>query len=974
MIKRVLLAIAIPLLWASTVFGFTGPGSIWAQPKGSFTLQYYDGDTTGFGRARDACIRRGGGVITLGPGLENLPLNYPSGQGILIIKQFTSGFNTIPPISGTSGSGGGTTVFVDGITYPLTVSGVQSALNSVGFLGGGSVGVPANANIQVSTVGIKIPNRVRLFGVGTLSDSLPTFVCTSTCNVGAIIENAKIDGTQGYFGIENIQVKGSRVGGATDSVGIRLRSIFIGSAIRNTLVWNMKGDAIVCDDPGNHGFGPIVFDNVQANTLDGDGIRIDGSVGAVQSAPWMSNINIERWGIGKAAIRLIGNNSGTASFGGQLGPAYFEPSADVTADGVVIKNYANFTAGDLTFNGAGAINYPVKIEGGSTGVIFGSYGVTINNVYANNDTILFDQVNNFAVTNVNGSHLYEYKTPSKSPTIIPTLSTARLGPITGGAIRIVDGVTFPLTGAGIQAAMDEVHFAPSVNNGGKVIMPAGTIMFDSLRLWANVQLQGAAMNATELKRNSTATGTAIREKTAAQGNTSGATGIWLRDFKVNGNGTPGDGIDVGNQVAAAQLNINAGVEDVFVSGFPVGYGWIINGNSTYGKHVWSNSNYVGFFFKNGVQNNWYGIWAEGNDSIQVAVSDLGDRFFGMHLEETTVTNKGPSLDLTSTVSQGATENIFYGLDIFLAQNRTNLVMLRSGLARNSFFSMREFDYGASFSNLFYSEAFSSGTGVQKFIPFLIDGQATYPGIYRNASTNAMTQIAGADILAASKVTIADSLRVNKTTNLIGNTTISSGTLDVTAGHVTVSGGGGVTAVDSVVAQKALVTRDGALSYGVRIGDGTIGTVASNGPLKLYSKGATYGVIFETQGIQRGQFGADGHLEVGDTLRVAGRLDMNNSVILRQGVDITSAATIAIGDANFYNLTGANTVTDITGPVVPTKKIQKVTFYITGALQITNGSHWILNGNFNGNGVGGKDVLVVDWDGTNATEDHRTINP
>src|SRR5437667_10026277 len=114
-------------------------------------------------------------------------------------------------------------------------------------------------------------------------------------------------------------------------------------------------------------------------------------------------------------------------------------------------------------------------------------------------------------------------------------------------------------------------------------------------------------------------------------------------------------------------------------------------------------------------------------------------------------------------------------------------------------------------------------------------------------------------------------------------------------------------------------------------------------------------------------GIVGRLTLADTLRVAGRLDMNNSVILRQGVDIASAATITIGNSNFYAVTGNTTSTDIAGPAMPAGKHQIVTLYVTTGWHITAGNHWKINGNFDGNATGNKDSITFEWDGTDATE-------
>lgn len=118
--------LSIALLWASAAFGYSGSGSIWAQPKGYYTLVFFDGDSTGFGRARDLCIKRGGGLITLGPGTENVVTTYPSSSGLLVIKQWITGLTVDPLNSGTS-----TSNITSVKTYGAVGDGITDDTNSV---------------------------------------------------------------------------------------------------------------------------------------------------------------------------------------------------------------------------------------------------------------------------------------------------------------------------------------------------------------------------------------------------------------------------------------------------------------------------------------------------------------------------------------------------------------------------------------------------------------------------------------------------------------------------------------------------------------------------------------------------------------------------------------------------------------------------------------------------------------------------
>lgn len=292
---------------------------------------------------------------------------------------------------------------------------------------------------------------------------------------------------------------------------------------------------------------------------------------------------------------------------------------------------------------------------------------------------------------------------------------------------------FPSTSAGIQLALD----AAGSTQGGEVWIGPGQITgITNLTMYANTTLMGSGMNATELVRSAAATGIAIREKTSGEGNgTSGGTGIWLKDFKLSGNASVGDGINLGNQ-GGAQLNINAGLENVFVSGFPSGYGMILNGNASYGRQMWANSNQYGFKFSGGGSNKWYSVRAEGNSSNNILVQDADNSFFGIHCEETA--NAGSS----GTIEVSSNNNFFYGVTVTLAFNRTNIIVLKSGSARMTLIQTGLSTAGHTFTNLIYDEAYSRGTGsTNTIVPLWIDN-GTFSSYFYNSSTNDLVTLTG----------------------------------------------------------------------------------------------------------------------------------------------------------------------------------------------------------------------------------------
>jgi hypothetical protein len=110
-----------------------------------------------------------------------------------------------------------------------------------------------------------------------------------------------------------------------------------------------------------------------------------------------------------------------------------------------------------------------------------------------------------------------------------------------------------------------------------------------------MRVTGEHMQFSCLERIPGSTGTAIREKSAAEGNADGATGIWLTDFSVYGSGTTGTGLDIGNQVVGANFSTFNGMQDILVKDF-VGTGLKINSNASPFRHIYANGCTVGIEF------------------------------------------------------------------------------------------------------------------------------------------------------------------------------------------------------------------------------------------------------------------------------------------------------------------------------------------------------------------------------------------
>src|SRR5437773_8743365 len=106
--KKWFILVVLGLLWVNNCEAYGGAGFIMAYPKGYFLPLTFNGDSTGFGRARDRCLAVGGGMIQVGPGNENTICTYPAGAHLIVIKASILQGYIIDPLFGSGGGGGGT--------------------------------------------------------------------------------------------------------------------------------------------------------------------------------------------------------------------------------------------------------------------------------------------------------------------------------------------------------------------------------------------------------------------------------------------------------------------------------------------------------------------------------------------------------------------------------------------------------------------------------------------------------------------------------------------------------------------------------------------------------------------------------------------------------------------------------------------------------------------------------------------------
>lgn len=168
--KKWYLVFILILLWAANALAFSGAGQIMVQPKGAYIPQFVSGDSTGFGLARDRCIRAGGGIIQMGPGTEAVITTYPKNANITVLRNFITGWSADPMSFSSVYSGGGYVLayayseFGPRTDFSGNGSGIQSAIDWVYSKGGGKVVLGAGQYPESTAIGMR--SNVWLDGAG----------------------------------------------------------------------------------------------------------------------------------------------------------------------------------------------------------------------------------------------------------------------------------------------------------------------------------------------------------------------------------------------------------------------------------------------------------------------------------------------------------------------------------------------------------------------------------------------------------------------------------------------------------------------------------------------------------------------------------------------------------------------------------------------------------------------------------------
>lgn len=363
----------------------------------------------------------------------------------------------------------------------------------------------------------------------------------------------------------------------------------------------------------------------------------------------------------------------------------------------------------------------------------------------------------------------------------------------GGAVYNVMHPDFGATGDGstddtasIQAAIDAAGLVRGI-----VFFPtphSGSYMFSNLKIPQRVTLQGSGMHTAALSRIVGSTGTAVREKNTSEGNASGATGIWIRDMRIEGNSTAGDGINLGNEEAVG-FNFLAGLNNITVRGFSSGTAISLNIDATICKFIWGNTSQKGLVVT-GAAGQFHGVWAEGNTVNEVEILGTGHRFFGIYCETSNV---------IVPISLGGTgRHVLFGPYLSIKAALTHGIQIQTGSRFNAIYSQfSSLGSGGSLTNNIndIDAAWTSGFGAT-VIPFYFNDSGSAPGYMHDEDVTNPIEFSSRGITASSTFSASDT-----TPSVIGGKNF----LTHASTQTLTDFDGGVTGQRITVVSKAAVT-------------------------------------------------------------------------------------------------------------------------------------------------------------------------
>lgn len=400
--RRLYLSLALLAAWVGAALGFSGAGSVTAMKNGDFKIRYFNGTQAGIDSAVSVYCAPTGGTVTLGPGLEALAPSVTVPSNVLVIRSGSSGWSIVGngatakvprfgPASTTTT--GGAIRIVEGVTFPLTVAGVQAAIDECFATGGGTVMVPANANIVLASTPVVLKNKVALLAFGGKThDNGSVFKANGSTNVPFAIVAGDTAAGQQLFQLDGITIDGT--GGRIDW-GIYTKLNFVGSQIVNCRVAKC-GRALGIAGTSAGAAGTLIVRNFIAT--DAVDYLIYQDAGARNIIYDM--VELDRPGRNKACFYVNGATTSSAgSISTTIRNSYGEISDSMSvwlrADGA-----ANLEVDGLTVvHPSGRFRAAVQIQNSVPGSFgFSPSGLTIRNLYADSDTLIENQYTGEVIT------------------------------------------------------------------------------------------------------------------------------------------------------------------------------------------------------------------------------------------------------------------------------------------------------------------------------------------------------------------------------------------------------------------------------------------------------------------------------------------------------------------------------------------------------------------------------------------------
>jgi len=476
---------------------------------------------------------------------------------------------------------------------------------------------------------------------------------------------------------------------------------------------------------------------------------------------------------------------------------------------------------------------------------------------------------------------------------------------------------YPMTFAGIQQACDDVGI------GGEVYVGPGNVTgWGTLTVYGKTTLLGAGTLATLFTRDPAATGPAIREKTAGEGNASGATGIILEKFSVYGNGSVGDGIDMGN-AGGANFNALASIIDVLSRDFASGNAIKLSANAIHTRNMWGLNSAVGIYLNAGGACHHSGFWAEANTDVEARIACPYNTISMCQLEHNGVVPTNGMLEFTGGP---ASQNHINGFYASLSGNMApaHVINEKTGANRNTYIGIRVVTGGFTFGRTINHEAVAAGP-TNTYLPFYFDSNTDYGGFY-DSSDGRESKITG-DIFQPYQCDVQNNLSAGGTSNFVGN--VTEGVAGTGCLHTI---GAGAAGADFA----SLRIRSGSGGGQSRVLFNQNGTDLAN---IFITAAATFIEQLGTLHWRNGIGGADVM-----TLTTAGDLQPTGAFIAKTPPTLADNTTPSVANLNVCvcSPAGATTITDFTNGT----NGQEITIIFTnGNATLSDASPLFLNGGF-----------------------------